>query len=252
MAKFLTTHSTASEIDNIIRNAQGWLVIISPYINVTPIFLERLRDAGGKEIKIMVVYGKTELKPGVLQDLSTIQNMSLYYCDNLHAKCYCNQDSAVITSMNLLGYSEKNNREMGILLQRDSDAENYKETRAEIQSIINASTPVPLVQSRGAAPIQAYAPPTPQRPPLTQEKSVLSSLGGMLGGAINSLINEGHCIRCKKPIDLDTEHPLCRECYREWNKYKNHEFIEEYCHKCGRRAKTTMVKPLCRSCYSKS
>jgi hypothetical protein len=251
MAKFLTTHSTASEIDNIIRNAQGWLVLISPYIQVTPIFLERLRDAGGKNIKITIVYGKTELKPEVLQGLSTIQNISLYYCDNLHAKCYCNQDSAVITSMNLLGYSEKNNREMGILLQRELEAENYKETYAEIISIINASTPIPLVQSRGIG-VEAYAPPSPQRPPLRQEKSVLSSLGGILGGAINNLINAGHCIRCNERVDLDTEHPLCRECYREWNKYKNPEFVEEYCHKCGRRSKTTIVKPLCRSCYSKS
>jgi hypothetical protein len=252
MAKFLTTHSTASEIDNIIRNAQEWLVIISPFIQLTPIFLERLRDAGVNNVKITIVYGKTELKPEVLQGLSTIQNMSLYYCDNLHAKCYCNRDHAVVTSMNLLGYSEKNNREMGILLHRDSEAEVYGEIYTEIKSIINASIPIPLTQNRVPVSTQTYSYPQPQQSTRGQEKSVLRGLGGLIGGAINNLFSQGYCIRCHERIELDPEHPLCRECYREWNRYKNPEFVDEYCHNCGKRTKTTKAKPLCKSCYSKS
>lgn len=269
MAKFLTTHSTASEIDTIIRNAQSWLVLISPYFQVGDIFLERLQDAGSKNVKITLVYGKTELKPEELKKLSNIKNVSLLYYENVHAKCYCNQDNAVITSMNLYEFSEKNNREMGILLQRDADAEAYKETYAEIISIINASVPVPIYQMQNVAPAQAFPVPQAQRStaqhpiPTTRpdqiqnsaqkpEKSVLSGLGSIFAGAINSLISDGHCIRCNASIDSNIDHPLCRECYKAWNKYKNPEYPEEYCHKCGKRAKTTMLKPLCRACYSKS
>jgi phosphatidylserine/phosphatidylglycerophosphate/cardiolipin synthase-like enzyme len=247
MAKFLTTHSTVSEIDNIIRNAQGWLVLISPYFQVSNIFLERFRDAGSKNVKITLVYGKQELKLDELQALSSVNNLSLLYYENLHAKCYCNQDNAVITSMNLYEFSEKNNREMGILLERQTDPEPYKETCAEIISIINSSTPM-TVDKYEAPPTPQYQAPQPRRPVASQEKSVLSSLGG----AFNNLLSSGHCIRCGESIDSDIDHPLCKNCYKAWNKFKNPDYPEEYCYQCGKRAKTTIAKPLCRTCYSKS
>lgn len=59
----------------------------------------------------------------------------------------------------------------------------------------------------------------------------------------------GHCIRCNKPIDLNTESPFCYWCYRSWAKYHNWNYQEQYCHSCGELAPTTRSKPLCDDCY---
>ena len=63
MADFLTTQGTSYNLENIIINATKWLVLISPYLNITENFLQRLQDADRRKVKIIIVYGKDELKP---------------------------------------------------------------------------------------------------------------------------------------------------------------------------------------------
>ena len=44
-------------------------------------------------------------------------DIDVYFNEKLHAKCYMNEDTAIITSMNLYEASEKN-RELGVLIQK--------------------------------------------------------------------------------------------------------------------------------------
>lgn len=44
-------------------------------------------------------------------------------CKNLHAKCYLNENEAIITSMNLYEFSQMNNNEMGIHLTKSGNPE---------------------------------------------------------------------------------------------------------------------------------
>lgn len=64
---------------------------------------------------------------------------NIYYKRDLHAKCYVNENVALITSMNLHTYSEANNREFGILLSKQQDEIAYEECIQEVISIINNS-----------------------------------------------------------------------------------------------------------------
>ena len=258
MAKFLTTHNVASEIDNIIRNAHSWLVLVSPYLKLSPIFLERLQDVGSNNIPITIIFGKNELKQEELQAIGTIKNLTLLFYENMHAKCYCNQDSVVITSMNMHEFSEKNNREMGVLLQRLIDSEAYAESYQEIQSILRASSLKPLTfQSKPTQPMQPY-PPAHYKPPAThpyhyQESMPNKSLlGSVISNAFNSLMGtEGYCIQCRNRISFNPDRPLCSDCFSSWNNFKNPKFVEEFCHSCGKTMRSTMEKPLCKPCYSK-
>jgi late competence protein required for DNA uptake (superfamily II DNA/RNA helicase) len=119
MAEFLTTQGTSYHLENIIVNASKWLVLVSPYLNITQNFLQRLQDADKNKVKIYIIYGKKELKPEEELKLQKLHNLYLRYYKNLHAKCYSNEDAMIITSMNLLEFSEKTNREMGILIRKD-------------------------------------------------------------------------------------------------------------------------------------
>ncbi len=116
MADFLTTSGTSHHIENIIMDAKAKLVLVSPYLKLSKTFFERLKDASGKGVSIKIVYGKDELKPNERNSLAELKNAELFYFQNLHAKCFFNESKMVITSMNMYEFSEKTNREMGILI----------------------------------------------------------------------------------------------------------------------------------------
>jgi hypothetical protein len=156
MPQFLTTAGTSHIIEDIIIKAKSELVLITPYLKLSRILFERLTDANHRGVRIQLVYGKSELQPSERQQLNALTNIELLFLSNLHAKCYFNESTLIVSSMNLYEFSEKNNREMGIVLTRRDDVDCFADALAEAHSIINAArggTPrisslsVPLVAS---------------------------------------------------------------------------------------------------------
>ena len=70
------------------------------------------------------------------------------FCKNLHAKCYMNEEMCIITSLNLYEFSQVNNNEMGILIQRSEDGQLYKDAYEEAQRIIRISDEVRISLER--------------------------------------------------------------------------------------------------------
>lgn len=140
MAKFLTTIGIQYHIEELIKSTKKELVLVTPYLKLSQNYFERISYAAEKKgIKITLIYGKSELQKDEMQRLKSLNNIQIYFCQNLHAKCYHNESSMIITSMNLYEYSEKN-REMGIMIKKDEDQDIFNETLDEIESIKNAST----------------------------------------------------------------------------------------------------------------
>jgi hypothetical protein len=140
MAKFLTTAAVILGVENIIENANKKLVLISPFVQISKILLERLQQASQRGVEIILIYGKGELKTTEKKQFETIENLTLYFYENLHAKCYFNEKEMVITSMNLYEFSEKHNREMGVLIKKTEDKELFEDTVKETHSIIKAAS----------------------------------------------------------------------------------------------------------------
>lgn len=141
MAKFLTTSAIAYHIENIIREANRHLILVTPYLKLTKNLFERLKDASNKGVKVILIFGKEELKKEQKNWLQELRNIELYFSENLHAKIYLNEKELIIGSMNLYEYSEKNNREAGVLFERKVDHEIFNDTISEIKSIISSSKP---------------------------------------------------------------------------------------------------------------
>lgn len=139
MAKFLTTSGTAYFLEQLIVNAPSQLTLVTPYLQLSQNFIDRLQDADQAGIHITIIYGKDQLKSKQWTIINNLKNTEIYFCQNLHAKCYCNDEDLIISSMNLYEYSEKNNREMSILIHKKSDKEIYDDAIDEIESIKNAS-----------------------------------------------------------------------------------------------------------------
>lgn len=142
MAKFLRTSGISHKIEEIIINAKDELVIVSPYLKLSNNLYERLKEKSDEGIRINFVYGKSELSTAEQGKIERLRTIKMYYYQNLHAKCYYNEQEMIITSMNLYEFSEKNNREMGIHVDRVNDFEMYEEAVKEVKSIIAASLSV--------------------------------------------------------------------------------------------------------------
>ncbi len=144
MAKFLTTAGVSYQVELIIKEAKKKLVLISPFVQISKVLLERLQNASDKGVQIHLIYGKDELKPVEKKQLNSIENLKLYYYQNLHAKCYFNEKTMVVTSMNLYEFSDKHNREMGVLIQKSDDAEMFNDGVEETASIIKSAKIIEL------------------------------------------------------------------------------------------------------------
>jgi len=234
MAKFLDTDKAYAEMVDIVSKADTKLVLISPYIKIPENLLERLKYMDGKGIKIVVVCRKKDLTDEVRSDLKQLKNLELRFNENLHAKCFYNGESMIITSLNLYEYSQQHNREMGVLLSSKDDREAFNEACAEAEFIVNSAEKDSLVRNIFSRVVK-------------EGKSMVDSLV--------QDESKGYCIRCGKSIPYNEKAPYCSDCFSKWSEGGGNPDYRERngrCHACGESATPTKEKPLCNSCYRKS
>ncbi|MFD0991636.1 phospholipase D family protein [Tenacibaculum geojense] len=232
MAEFLTTNGTSYHIEKIITGAKKKLILVSPYLQISKTFYERLLDASKRNVSIKIIYGKDELKPNEKNSLAELKNLELLYFENLHAKCYFNEQEMVITSMNMYEFSEKNNREMGVYVTRNNDKNLFENAVNETLSIIQSSEIIQLSKTKRK---------------LFQPKNKTSN-----GTNKKAKPKRGYCIRCKERIEYDVEKPYCWDCFATWSQFENTEYEENVCHSCGEFESTSMIKPECYDCYKEN
>jgi hypothetical protein len=229
MAEFLTTHGTAFQIENVIAGAKKRLTLVSPFLKLSKTLAERLQDASRRGVTITIVFGKEELDHEQELVLAGLAGARLYFLPNLHAKCYYNEDRMVITSMNMYEYSEKTNREMGVLLDATDPA--YASAVQEVSSIIAAS------ELRYGSEPGAHS--------HYQQQQEHAHHGSGSGGGV--------CIRCKTSVPRNPYRPLCNTCYGVWSSYQaDADYQEQWCHICGRQDATSVNRPLCWRCYRRA
>lgn len=232
MAEFIRTSGISHYIESIIINARKELFLVTPYLQLSPNFYERLSDANRNDITINLIYGKSQLNRKEQQQVNSLKNLRLYFFDNLHAKCYFNEKEMVITSMNLYEFSEKNNREMGVYLNANQDTDLYQDAKKETESIINNAQLIKDVSSLGANKRNVY-----------QNKQNYAEIKPQLG-------DQGFCIRCSDTISMNPYRPLCYTCFDTWKYFSNGQFPEKVCHICGDSAEVCFDFSVCKGCYS--
>ena len=255
MAKFLTTTGVSYELEELIRGAEERLVLISPFLRVNQRIRDLLADKDRLKIDTRVVYGKSELSPEQSEWLSSTPSIRTSYCANLHAKCYLSEKKALMTSMNLYEFSQINNIEMGVLVDRDEDGPLYDAIYGEARAILRGSEehrPGPSESTAQAQEHQAReradrkagstgkrgqprrGQERPSKPPATDEHH-----------------QGGFCIRCRGELTADPRKPYCPDCYKSWARYKNKAYQEKHCHLCGKDHDATLQHPVCRSCFKR-
>lgn len=240
--QFLKTTGVSHHLQQIVDEATEFLYLISPFLKIAERLRQAIEERDQMKIDIRVIYGKSELTPDQLSWLHSRKSLRASFCESLHAKCYMNEKEALVTSMNLYEFSQVNNHEMGILVEKSGSPALYAEILDEARRLLRISEvvvtksklPKILVEAGRLLGMNPDADAKPQRPTSASENC-----------------RTGFCIRCRKTIADNPSAPYCSECFRIWKKYENPTYAEKHCHCCGKEHASTFKKPLCVSCYKK-
>ena len=263
MAEFLTRKGVSARLEDIIKNADEELILISPFIKIDKHTKELLEKKDG--IEIHVVYGKKkELHREESRWLEKTDSIRMSFHKDLHAKCYLNESQAILTSMNLYDFSEENNIEMGISVSREEDRQLYDEIRKEAVGIIDRSekirrpgwTRMAAKTVIGGIKELTKEPSSPGRQPGTPKRAAAprrkQPRPSNSPGRQPETPKRGFCIRCKADdLPANPDRPYCNRCYASWRRYENKDYEEKYCHTCGNEYASTLLKPVCFACYKK-
>ena len=116
--KFITTQGINHFLYELIKDANKYITLISPYAKLNTRLQELLKNKKQQGVKITFVCRVHDLKE---QDKAMLLDcgMQIRNRDNLHAKCYISENEAIISSLNLYEYSQVNNDEMGLLVKNN-------------------------------------------------------------------------------------------------------------------------------------
>lgn len=116
--KFITTQGINHFLYELIKNANKYITLITPYARLNTRLKELLKNKKQQGVKITFICRVSDLKN---QEKSILSECSgqIKNKNNLHAKCYISENEAIISSLNLYEYSQVNNDEMGILVKRN-------------------------------------------------------------------------------------------------------------------------------------
>lgn len=139
MIKILSTTGCSGMIEQVISEAKEYILLVSPYLDITQPIMSRLIQADERNIKILILYGKSEISQEMKDFMNKLKNLNLYYLDTLHAKCYLNESVGLLSSLNLFEFSQVNNWEIGVSFSNE-DVKFRTQLSNELKLMLNSST----------------------------------------------------------------------------------------------------------------
>jgi len=222
-----TNDEVASQVLDIIREAQKYVIIVTPYLKLWRHAQAAFSLAVKRSVKVAAV---VRCQDGILvdsdnDDVIWLQNngVKMLMAEYLHAKIYLNEHAVLVSSMNLTEFSTRNSLEIALLIKD-------KEVGRQVRGYVTQSL-MPL-----AVPVMGTRPEPTHRPTREPRRSDSPGVAGV-------------CIRCGLPIALNPSRPLCPRCYEVWNQWGDEDYPEDFCHVCGHPSGTAYARPLCRNCY---
>ncbi len=235
MAEFLTTTGISYNLEELIKNSDEKLFLVSPYLQIAGSLKHLIAERDLRKIDIRVVYRKdNKINAEDMSFLQELTSVKISACENLHAKCYLNENTAIIASMNLYLYSQQNNREMGIKVEKEKDPDLYNDIFKEVMVILQTSQQPEFSVKKLEKDAPTASKKVPKKINKKQQKKDM-----------------GFCIRCGNDLKFNPEKPLCHKCFKSWEKYNNPKYTEKFCHACGTEYSSTVAKPVCYACYKK-
>jgi len=121
MSQFKYGHDLNASVEKIMRDAEKWLILVSPFIKLNHRYTDELKALKTRpKCRILICFGKSDgqyhksFDTEALVFLKEMPNIKIVYDERLHAKFYANESRSLLTSMNLYDFSQDNNIEVGV------------------------------------------------------------------------------------------------------------------------------------------
>jgi phosphatidylserine/phosphatidylglycerophosphate/cardiolipin synthase-like enzyme len=115
--ELINTTELNYEIENMFRNESHFILILSPYLDLTE-KIQAILAMSHAKIAILYREIEKESKKKKIEDFQvSMPNVEFYCIPNFHAKVYITSGTLIITSLNLYKFSQINNFELGIILK---------------------------------------------------------------------------------------------------------------------------------------
>lgn len=259
MIKFLDGDAINAKIIETIKQADEYLLLISPFIKLT----ERIKSeinylvSNKPDVIIEVVFGKNSDNPikslnaNDLGFLKSLPNISISYVQDLHAKIYCSEDRLMLTSMNLHEFSQANNYEAAFVIEdgkfmsgllNNSSNQAWKDALEFVDKIISKST---LVFSRGDVYKSRFFGFLEEVVGSEKEDNSADFFKKSKPKVFNNT-NNGHCIRTGVTIPFNIKKPYSDVAFKSWQRFANEDYKEKYCHFSGEKCdgETSLKQPI--------
>lgn len=211
MAKFLNTTGVSYHLEELIKTTKDRLILISPYLQFHKRVKDHLENLNIQKRDIRIIYRENKLQVEESNWLESQIGIRTSLCSSLHAKCYLNENEAIVTSMNLYSFSQQNNDEMGIHVTKEHDAEMYSDIFDEVQRLLTISEEIRVSVKKVDKNIEKKVEHTVQK--VQSEKIVqnskllttneLSKLTGLSSRKVNSWFSDNN-LMYKKDEDWIT------------------------------------------------
>lgn len=126
MAKYLNTMGTSYMFEGIITKATRHVVLISPYLSLNKRIKALISEGIRNGVRFYIMYGIQELKKSEKDWLLTQKQITLYYSEDVNARCYLNENHCLLSSMSLHKYAEAQLTEMSVFLSKTEDRASYQ------------------------------------------------------------------------------------------------------------------------------
>lgn len=136
MAKFLSTPALIEALQTLIDRSQKHLVLVTDVVRLNEHLRELLAQKSKMQVAIRIVCGDKSLSPDDHQWFKKHPAVQLRHVPHLHAKCYINDNMAIITSLGLDDMERSHTTEMGVLATLDDDPDLYKNAIKEVGRIL--------------------------------------------------------------------------------------------------------------------
>src|SRR5690606_35922478 len=149
-----------------------------------------------------------------------------------------NDDKMVITSLNLYEFSMANNKEMGVLIDKNdpADSQLFEDAFKEVDYINQTSQRFEL-----NAPKPTFS--------KTENKSSKEK-----STSFPTTNGKGFCIRTGVEIPFNVEKPLSYDAYKKWNEFGDTDYPEKFCHFSGEpsNGETSVSRPILKKNWKKA
>jgi len=277
MAKFLKGNELNAELEKIFETAENQIILISPYIKLHDRYKSTLlTKKDNPRLEITILFGKNEdnlsksMKQTDFDFFKQFPNIEILYEKRLHAKYYANETKALLTSMNLYGFSQNNNIEAGVLMEssfkgsftgeNEMDNASWEYFKIVLEQAELLFEKKPIFEKKNLLSSKKYIKSEISVDKLSdffsnnEYKKIYRKKEKKENKTHNIEKKIGYCIRTGVEIPFNIEKPMSYEAYKMWSKYKDPDYPEKYCHFSGEpsNGETSVSKPILKKNWNKA